>query len=114
MELVAARGADRHIFARMPDNYLAELAAHRERDVGATDSRNYPYLDAYFSERGRYPFVIRRQGAVAGFSFIRGPASTGRVWEVAEFYVVPCSRCPGIGKAALASIWWQFPDECAE
>jgi hypothetical protein len=53
MELVAARGADRHIFARMPDNYLAELAAHRERDVGATDSRNYPYLDAYFSERGR-------------------------------------------------------------
>jgi hypothetical protein len=46
VELVAARGADRHILARMLDNYLAELAAHRERDVGATDSRNYPYLDA--------------------------------------------------------------------
>jgi predicted acetyltransferase len=42
---------------------------------------------------------------------IRGPASTGRAWEVAEFYVVPESRREGVGCAALASIWRRFPGD---
>jgi hypothetical protein len=92
VDLGEARLEDREILARMLDDYLHELAAHRERAVGATNSRDYPYLDAYFSESGRHPFLIRQQGSVVGLALIRSPASTGAVWEMAEFY--PEDRCP--------------------
>lgn len=95
----------------MLDDYLGELAAYRERPGGATFARGYPYLDAYFSETGRYPFVIRQRGSIVGFAYIRGPASTGRAWQVAEFYIVPRSRGEGLGGAALASIWRRFPGD---
>jgi predicted acetyltransferase len=106
-----ARLEDRDILARLLDDYLHELATHRERPRGATCSRGYLYLDAYFSESGRHPFVMRRHGSVAGFALIRGPESTGRRWEVAEFYVVPGNRGAGVGAAALASIWQRFPGD---
>jgi predicted acetyltransferase len=102
---------DRETIARLLNDYLRELASHRERPVGATDSAEYPYLDGYFSEPGLHPFVIRRQGVVVGFALIRAPKSTGRAWEVAEFYVVPESRREGVGGAALASIWRRFPGD---
>jgi predicted acetyltransferase len=109
VDLGRARLGDRRILAALLDDYLHELADHREAAVGATDSRSYPYLDAYFSEPGRHPLLIRREGKVVGFALVRGPASTGRVWEVAEFYVTPASRRVGIGREAVAAIWRQFP-----
>jgi hypothetical protein len=73
VDLGEARLEDREILARMLDDYLHELAAHRERAVGATNSRDYPYLDAYFSESGRHPFLIRQQGSVVGLALISQP-----------------------------------------
>lgn len=110
VELDEAGPGERGIVAALLDEYLHELAGHREVAVGAIDSRSYPYLDAYFSELGRYPFLIRREGTVVGFVLIRAPASTRRaVWEVAEFYVTPASRRVGIGREAMAATWRRFP-----
>jgi predicted acetyltransferase len=111
VDLGEARLEDREILARMLDDYLHELAAHRERAVGASNSREYPYLDAYFSESGRHPFLIRQQGSVVGLALIRSPASTGAVWEIAEFYIVPENRRAGVGGVALACIWRRFPGD---
>lgn len=109
VDLDEARLEDRGIIAGLLDDYLCELAAHREDAVGATDSRGYPYLDAYFSEPGRHPFVIRRQGKVVGFALLRDATSTSRVWEVSEFYVTPESRRAGVGREAVVAIWRRFP-----
>jgi predicted acetyltransferase len=92
------------------DEHLQELAAHREIAVGATDSRGYPYLDAYFSEPGRHAFLIECNGEVVGLALIRDPASTGSpASEVAEFYVKPGSRRLGHGREVIASMWRRFP-----
>ncbi len=109
VDLREARLGNREVIAALLDGYLDELADHRDFAAGATDSRSYPYLDAYFSEPGRYPFLIWHQGKVAGFALIRGPVSTGLAWQVAEFYVVPDSRRLGIGREAIAAIWRRFP-----
>jgi hypothetical protein len=53
VDLDEARPGDRGIIAALLDEYLHELAGHREVAVGAIDSRSYPYLDAYFSKPGR-------------------------------------------------------------
>jgi predicted acetyltransferase len=110
-ELVAASSSDRPLLIGLLDGYLRELAPHREIAVGATESSNYLYLDAYFREPGRHPFLIRRDGDVAGFAFIRSPESTGRAWQVAEFYVDPQNRRCGVGRAAIGLIWKRFPGD---
>jgi len=90
---------------------IGALEVDRAADMVLIDWRriSYPYLDAYFSEPGRYPFLIWHKGKVAGFALIRGPVSTGLAWQVAEFYVVPDSRRLGIGREAIAAIWRRFP-----
>ena len=110
IELVEARAEDAGVIAALLDDYLRELARHREVAVGATDSASYPYFNAYWSEPGRYPFLIRRHGAVVGFALIRGAASLGcPMSQIAEFYIAPESRRLGVGRQAVASLWRRFP-----
>jgi predicted acetyltransferase len=110
VELGEAGPEHRGVIAPLLDDYLQELADHRERAVGATDACSYPYLDAYLSEPGRHAFLIRCDGEVVGFALIREPASTGGpVSQVAEFYVTPGRRRLGVGRQAAAAIWRRFP-----
>ncbi len=111
VDVDTARPGDRGIISSLLDGYLHELAAHREVAVGATDSCSYRHLDAYFSEPGRHAFLIRCDGKVVGFALIRDPASTGRVWQVAEFYVTRGSRRTGVGRMAIVNIWRRFPGD---
>ena len=110
VELVEAGRADRAVIIALLDECLRELAVYRERAVGASDARSYPYLDAYFSEQGRHAFLIRSHEEIVGLALIRDPVSTGRsASQVAEFYVKPVSRRLGCGREAVASIWRRFP-----
>jgi predicted acetyltransferase len=110
IEVGEARPEHRGVITALLDDYLQELAGHRERAVGATNARSYPYLDAYFSEPGRHAFLIRCDGEVVGFALIREPVSTGSpVSQVAEFYVTPGRRRLGVGHAATAAICRRFP-----
>lgn len=91
-------------------DYLRELSAFGDPSPEAADPGGYPYLDAYWAEPGRHPFLIQCDGRTVGFSFIRGPTSTGTdFYEVAEFYVVPANRRSGIGRSAVFSIWEELP-----
>jgi predicted acetyltransferase len=112
VELAEARQSEARLIERMLDDYLQELDRHRDVCVGATDSASYPYLDAYWSEPGRHAFLIRSDGRVVGFAFIRDPASTGSAGhQLAEFYIEPDSRRLGIGRRAAAAIWRRFPGQ---
>jgi predicted acetyltransferase len=109
-QLDEAAGESRGVLAELLDAYLRELAGHREIAVGACDAATYPYLDAYFTEPGRYAFLIRRGGEIVGFAMVRTPDSTGgSASQVAEFYIKPESRGLGIGREAITLIWQRFP-----
>jgi GNAT superfamily N-acetyltransferase len=58
----------------------------------------YPYLDAYWRESERLPFLIETGGGSVGLCLIR--VRDGG-WEIAEFTVVPGRRRDGIGRAAV-------------
>jgi len=67
----------------------------------------YPYLDAYWSEPRREPFLIRADGHLAGFVLINDHSHSGMPLDfaVAEFFVVRKHRRGGVGRAAaLAAI----------
>lgn len=110
LELATARSDDTGLIASLLDDYLRELSAYRDQPAGPTDSSGYRHLDAYWSEAGRHAFLIRREGRVAGFAFIRDPASTGSAaHEFTEFYIEPASRRLGIGRRGVYAIWKRFP-----
>jgi predicted acetyltransferase len=80
-----------------------EVAEYRD----AAGQFHYPYLDAYWIEDQRFPYLIRTDEAVAGFALIR-LAKLG-LWEVAEFYIKPEFRRMGIGELAALCIIQHHP-----
>jgi len=72
------------------------LADYLHEFDGRTDP--YPYLDAYWAEPARLPFLIEAGGAVVGLCLIR--VRDGG-WSIAEFYVVPGKRRAGVGREAV-------------
>ena len=75
------------------------LAAYLFEFDGRTEP--YPYLDLYWSEAERLPFLIHSEAAVVGLCLIR--AMSGG-WSIAEFTVVPSERRTGVGRAAVAVV----------
>ena len=112
IDVVEASESDATQVGALLDEYLRELSSYCEGSIGATDSTNYPYRDAYWSEPGRHAFFIQRSGCVVGFAFVRDPISTKlTVHEIAEFYVKPESRRQGVGRRAVLAIWQRFPGQ---
>ena len=109
VDIREARSSDRDIIAGLLETYLQELAQYADFTIDATVTLRYPYLDPYFTEAGRHPFLIWRDDQIAGFVLVRDPASTGARWQVAEFYITPEHRRMGIGRRAITSLWRRFP-----
>ena len=111
-ELVVADSSDADLINSLLDEYLLELGSHRDMHSGAIISTSYPYLDAYWSEPGRYAFIIQRGGYSVGFALIRDPTSTkSAVYQLAEFYIKPENRRLGIGRRAVRAILKRFPGQ---
>lgn len=110
VKIVEAPVSDKPKFEHLLDQYLSELKAHREFNVGAINSKTYQYLDTYWNEKGRHPYLFYLKNQLVGFSFIRDPQSTeSGSSQVAEFYVIPGKRLQGIGKKAAITIFGLFP-----
>ena len=109
VDLREAHSSDRELLATLLARYLRELSQYGAFSAAAAHIQRYPYLDAYFAEPGRYPFLIWHDEKIAGFVLVRDPFSTGGAWQIAEFYITPESRRLGIGRAAVTSMWRRFP-----
>jgi predicted acetyltransferase len=108
VELCTASRDDRALFRELLDQYLRELAEHREFAVGASDASEYPYFELYWSECDRFPFGIWSGDKLVGFALIRRVhTAESEVMQVAEFFVRPEHRRNGIGSEAIEEVWRQ-------
>lgn len=65
---------------------------------------SYPYLDHYWREPDRYPFLIAKAGEPAGFALVRSvldPATNKSAFELAEFFVLRMFRGQKVGHEAV-------------
>jgi len=92
LALVPAGAGDREQLRELLADYLFEFD-------GRTDP--YPYLDAYWEEEDRLPFLIEADGEVAGLCLVRRKNGG---WSIAEFSVVPERRRGGVGRAAVDAL----------
>ncbi|HIF94315.1 MAG TPA: GNAT family N-acetyltransferase [Myxococcales bacterium] len=108
VELCRASEAERPILYELLDHYLAELSSHREHAVGPVDAGGYEYFPLYWSEPGRHPLFLVVGTERVGFALLREVSDAGTI-EMSEFYIRPEHRKSGLGSAAVAEIWRQYP-----
>ncbi len=92
--------------------YLYEFSEMQSADLNADGLYEYEYLDSYWSEPDRYPFLIYVDGCIAGFILVNSYTvleRDGEAKSIAEFFVVRKYRRQGIGKSAAFGMFGMFP-----
>ena len=115
--LTPALEAERPILRRLMELYLYDFSEFDLADVGPHGLYEYPYLDHYWTDPDRHPFLIRVDGQLAGFvlvthyNYLTGDVNPalGAAWVIAEFFVMRRYRCQGVGEAVARQIFDHFP-----
>jgi len=109
IEVVQASLEDKPILQRMMELYQYDFSEYDEGDLDAHGTFGYAWLDHYWLEQGRYPFIVRVDGKLAGFVLVNQftylPDSE---WSIAEFFIMRKYRREGIGKTAAFSLFDKF------
>jgi predicted acetyltransferase len=110
--LDVARADEAPVLANLLELYAHELSDVFSLEIGADGRFGYPRLRLYWSEPGRFPFLIRSDGRLAGFALatVGSPASDEPdAMDVAEFFVLRRHRKTGVGGRAAVRLWNGFP-----
>ena len=100
------------VFLQMMELYLYDFSEFSGEDIDEYGYFGYPYIDAYWKEKGRYPFFIRADGKLAGLAWVRSCSEYNALpapHSMAEFFVMKKYRRRGVGKAAAVKIFDAFP-----
>lgn len=81
-------------------------------DVNGHGLFGYKWLDHYWTERDRHPFLITVDGEIAGFALVRDRTELGGdsiPHAVAEFFVLRRYRRRGVGRHAARQVFAALP-----
>jgi predicted acetyltransferase len=102
-----ARIEDKEIVRRLLELSAFELSRFDGSDTDGRAGRGYRYLDAYWLDAARHPFLIRVRGQIAGLCLVR----EGAPHSIAEFLILPEYPRTGAGTVAARTIFARFPGE---
>ncbi len=114
MDLTIAPAApeEKSILRNLMELYLYDFTEFDAADVGPHGLYEYPYIDHYWTETDRYPFLVRLEGSLAGFALVCRHSYLGgenSAWVIAEFFVLRKYRGRGIGAQVAAHLFGLFP-----
>ena len=92
---------EKHVLRNMLELYFYDLSEFDD-DSDRLELNNaglygYRYLDYYWNEKGRFAYLLRVDGKLAGFALIRETESEPLTFAVAEFFVMRKYRGLGLG-----------------
>lgn len=105
IEVVRAAEGDRTVVRRLLELYQHDFSEFDGRDLDAHGEYGYRYLDHYWTDESRHPFLFRANGQWAGLALVRsGPPA-----DMAEFFVLRKYRRVGLGREAAHHVFALFP-----
>lgn len=107
LEIRAAQEEDRPILRRLLELYRHDASEFDHREIGPHGEFGYPYLDHYWTDSDRHPFLIRADGHLAGFALVR----SGLPHDMTEFFILKKYRRSGVGLKAAHEIFGAFPGQ---
>lgn len=116
VEISATAYQEKSILRNLIQYYLYEFSQISDVKLDNTGQFNYRYLDYYWTEPDRYPFLVRVQGDLAGFVLLRRGTyfplqldSDQAGMLIAEFFVMEGYRRQGVGTRAALDLFARFP-----
>lgn len=94
MKLKKAGIEDKPLLRRLMELYRYDFSEYDGSDVSALGEYGYKYLDHYWTDRGRIPYLIVADGHWAGFALVRQVKSEPTTWSMSEFFIMKKYR-PG-------------------
>ena len=70
IQVQAARLKDKSVLERLMQLYLHDFSEYERADVNAEGLYEYEYLDSYWKDDQRHPFLIYVDGHIAGFVLV--------------------------------------------
>ncbi|WP_334172050.1 GNAT family N-acetyltransferase [Sinomonas sp.] len=105
LEVIPAGPEHRPLLRQLLELYRYDFSELDHSDVDDQGFYGYRWLETYWSEPERHPFLFTVDGHPAGFALVR----TGKVTEMAEFFVLRKYRGQGIGTKAARWVFALFP-----
>jgi predicted acetyltransferase len=109
VEVLSASIDDKPLIQRMMELYQYDFSEFENKELNEHGYFGYPYLDYYWVEGDRYPFIVRVGGKLAGFvlvsqfTYIRDSQ-----YSMAEFFILRKYRQQGIGKLVASQVFDRF------
>lgn len=91
------------LFSRLMQLYAYDFSEVTGADIGDDGLFRAPAVDPCWTDPRRHPFLIRADGACAGFLIVSGRSRLVEAlscWDVAEFFVLRRFRRSGVGTRA--------------
>lgn len=107
VELEVATIDDKPVVRQLLELYGYDFSEFTAEDVDDHGRFGYKYLDNYWTEPDRHPFLVRVDGAIAGFVFVR----SGVPHDMVEFFVMRKYRRGGVGIQVARAAFAKFPGE---
>ena len=108
----SAKTREKVIVENLMQYYLHDFSEFEDLQIRDDGRFEYQYLDHYWEDPNRYPFLIRSDGKLSGFALLRFgmemPSTTAQM-ELVEFFIVRNHRRRGIGTEAAKKLWDLFP-----
>ena len=99
---------EKALLVRLMELYSYEFSVYSNDDISEYGYYGYNHIDDYWNEDGRYPYLIRADGKIAGFALIC-PHCDYRDEKDArcfcEFFVMLKYRRMGIGKQVAMQLF---------
>lgn len=102
---------DKPVLRNLVELYMYDFSELSDRDESDHGLFGYRYLDHYWTEPDRHPFLIRVEGKLAGFVLVRSRRRDDAGFEssIAEFFVMRKYRRRGVGRIAARRVFDMFP-----
>lgn len=105
VRVINAREADKPVLRHLLELYQHDFSEFDGRNVDDHGLYGYPYLDHYWVESDRRPFLFDVDGRWAGFALVR----LGPPIDMSEFFVLRRFRRSGVGRDAAVQIFRMLP-----
>jgi predicted acetyltransferase len=110
IEIIPALITDKSLIQRMMELFRHDLSEFEDIDLNEHGYFGYPYLDYYWVEPERYPFIVRVDRKLAGFVLVNQHTHfPNSQYSVAEFFILRKYRRRGIGRQIAFDLFDRFP-----
>ncbi len=110
IEVRPARIEDKSVLRNLMELYVYDFSEYMQWDVDEHGLFGYKYLDNYWTDPDRHPFLVTVAGKLSGFVLVRAIDSPEHqpTHSIAEFFVLRKYRRQGIGRVVAHRIFDMF------